>query len=163
MPQADQIHTTPPPLADVTRVTPIPSPFDLARLLAAWVDDRAAVIEEMPGSAPALDLFHAINLLDDRTEAIHDLMATLPAITLEDAMAQLSAAFSVAGKLVDMSLRKRERRLLARQLRTCLVSAIPTIADRVGFDLDAIAAGDLPSLKRALFRANLTPAEGDQP
>lgn len=127
-----------------------PSPLDLARLCAEGINDRCDLTDENLYPVQS-DVEDAIEIIDDREQSMADLAAAIPAVRVEDAIAQLGFAYRVSLELYNTDGNTPVCALRVRQLRALLISAIPTIAAHAGFDLGSIAAEDIVMIRDRMF------------
>lgn len=118
--RADTTFTLPP-------MIPLPSVHDLVRRIRV-LNDTADVCE---------DDDHARDWMDDQDLALRNLVATMPALTLADAAAQLYVAAGVVEYMEDFNLPPASVAKAVTKLRRMLRSILPVVTEAAGLELAA--------------------------
>jgi hypothetical protein len=120
-------NATPPP--GLPPMIPLPSVHDLVRRIRVLSDTADAC----PDDASARDW------MDDQDSALRSLVATMPALTLADAAAQLYIATGVVSDMEVFELSEDDRARALTKLRRIMRSVFPVVAEAAGLELVALA------------------------
>jgi hypothetical protein len=116
--------------------TGLPSVADLGRHLAA-VDLVYTRHEEETHKDPGDQIRQreALDLLYDRGEALRDLIATMPARTIQDAAVLVGIAWSLAANLDACEFTKDKTVQIAKKLERIAMTVLPVIAGAAAMDV----------------------------
>lgn len=134
-------------LAATEAVSVLPSVLQLGLLIKA-LDDRAEVFDDAASAAKkgkTPECLHGVHAAEsghtlalDRSEALKDLVLTLPARSLGDAAVQLYMAFNELDRVSDFQLDMKELEAMATRLRRLVAGVLPVVAGAAGLTVEQI-------------------------
>ncbi len=143
-----------PPVAKT--LLPLPAVIDLGRHIAAlsfeWQRQEQAS-REAQGNWPAQQAAkNAMEIIDEQSRVLRDLVTTIPARSMADAAVQIAEAFLVAENLHANVHPADEVECLSAALTRLLLSALPLVAEAAGLDPVAMDwEQEVGSLRAARF------------